>query len=177
VPPVLFDIVLGALGIGLTLAAAREFGHKNVRNRASGTLDEDATVSYDEMIEHAFYQVLNLCQALFVAYVSLPSTSLISRAFCACACSAPWLFRSAFPVHSFSKNYGNSSRCSLCLSQSPSHLISPPSLIPSLHRFSQSQFFIIRFLYRIKKWQCVSPCCVLLQLLLRWRVLHRYARA
>ena len=59
---VAFDAVLGTLGISLTLTAAHEFGHKNVRNRASGTLDEDATVTYDEMIEHAFYQGLNLFQ-------------------------------------------------------------------------------------------------------------------
>jgi hypothetical protein len=111
VPSLLFDVILGALGIALTLTAAHEFGHKNVRNRASGTLDEDATVTYDEMIEHAFYQGLNLAQALFVAYASQPSTSLFTRAFGACACSAPWLFRSAFPVHSFSKNYSDKSRC------------------------------------------------------------------
>ncbi len=128
-PPVVYDTVLGALGIALTLTAARDFGHKNVHNRASGTLDEDATVSYDEMIEHAFYQGVNLVQALFLAFVSQPSTSLCARAAAACACTAPWLFRSAFPVHSFSKNYSDSS--------------------------SQSQHFIIRFLYRIKKWQYV----------------------
>ncbi len=110
VPPVVFDTVLGALGITLTLTAAREFGHKNVHNRASGTLDEDATVSYDEMIEHSFYQGVNLCQALFLAFVSLPSTSFFSRALGACACTSPWLLRSAFPVHSFSKNYSGSGR-------------------------------------------------------------------
>jgi hypothetical protein len=59
---VAYDAVLATLGISLTLTAAHEFGHKNVRNRASGTLDEDATVTYDEMIEHAFYQGLNLFQ-------------------------------------------------------------------------------------------------------------------
>jgi hypothetical protein len=109
-PHVVFDTVLGALGIILTLTAAHEFGHKGVRNRASGTLDEDATVSYDEMVEHAFYQGVNLFQALFLFFVSRPSTSLHSRALAACICAAPWLFRSSFPVHSFSKNYSESSR-------------------------------------------------------------------
>ena len=33
-PPVVFDTVLGLLGITLTLTAAHEFGHKNVHNRA-----------------------------------------------------------------------------------------------------------------------------------------------
>ncbi len=128
-PPVVFDSALGVLGVILTVTAAHEFGHKNVHNRASGTLDEDATVSYDEMIEHAFYQGVNLLQALFICFASQPSTTLLSRAACACVCTAPWLFRSAFPVHSFSKNYSDKS--------------------------SQSQHFIIRFLYRIKKWQYV----------------------
>jgi hypothetical protein len=109
-PPVVFDAVLGVLGIVLTLTAAHEFGHKNVRNRASGTLDEDATVSYDEMVEHVFYQGINLFQALFLSFVSQPSTSVHSRALAACVCTAPWLFRSSFPVHSFSKNYSESDR-------------------------------------------------------------------
>ena len=130
VPPLLFDVVLGALGVALTLTAAREFGHKNVRNRASGTLDEDATVSYDEMIEHAFYQGLNLAQALFVEYASQPSTSLFSRAFGACACTAPWLFRSAFPVHSFSKNYSDKSRCAVCISTAPSSMHPSSAVTP-----------------------------------------------
>jgi hypothetical protein len=81
------------------------------------------------MIEHAFYQGVNLFQAFFIAFVSQPSTTLYGRTACACACSAPWLVRSAFPVHSFSKNYSGVS--------------------------SQSQHFVIRFLYRIKKWQYV----------------------
>jgi hypothetical protein len=111
---VLFDGVLGVLGITLTLTAAHEFGHKSVRNRASGTLDEDATVTYDEMLEHAFYQGLNVAQAMFIAYVSQPATSFFSRAVCASACTAPWLIRSAFPVHSFSKNYSDSNWCERC---------------------------------------------------------------
>jgi len=115
VPPLLFDTILGVLGITLTLTAAHEFGHKNVRNPASGTLDEDATVSHDEMIEHAFYQGVNLVHALFVAFASSPATSMFSRAFGACVCTAPWLFRSSFPVHSFSKNYSSGARCgSIC---------------------------------------------------------------
>ena len=119
-PPVLFDTVLGILGITLTLTAAHEFGHKNVQNKASGTLDEDATVTHKEMLEHAFYQGVNLVQALFLAFASRESSSLFSRAFCACVCTAPWLFRSSFPVHSFSKNYSDRSRqdraraCQIC---------------------------------------------------------------
>ena len=53
-----YDGVLGLLGIQLTLSAARGFGsHKHTKNVASGVLDNEATVSHSEMIEHSFYQV------------------------------------------------------------------------------------------------------------------------
>ena len=56
--------MLGLSGTALTLTAARDFGpaHGRVRNVASGALDEKATVTSSEMIEHAFYQLLNLAQ-------------------------------------------------------------------------------------------------------------------
>jgi hypothetical protein len=58
VPPLLFDIVLGLLGLTATLTAASDFSsHRKIRNPASGALDEKATVTRDEMLEHAFYQV------------------------------------------------------------------------------------------------------------------------
>eukprot|EP01041_Mallomonas_annulata_P000810 gene810-1582_t len=50
-----FQVILGVCGILLTLFAAYEFPHKNIRNFASGTLDETATVTHDEMIEHKFF--------------------------------------------------------------------------------------------------------------------------
>jgi hypothetical protein len=53
----IYDSILGVLGIALTLSAAGDFQHKNVKNVASGVLDEHATVTYGEMIEHSFYQV------------------------------------------------------------------------------------------------------------------------
>ena len=56
IPIGIYDIVLGILGIILTLTAARDFKHKGIKNVASGTLDEHATVTNDEMIEHSFYQ-------------------------------------------------------------------------------------------------------------------------
>jgi hypothetical protein len=64
--PLAYDLVLGALGMGLTLSAAYEFGHRNVRNEASGALDEQATITHGEMIEHSFYQGLNVAQACFL---------------------------------------------------------------------------------------------------------------
>jgi hypothetical protein len=53
---IVYDIILGILGIILTLTAANDFKHKGIKNIASGTLDEHATVTHDEMIEHSFYQ-------------------------------------------------------------------------------------------------------------------------
>lgn len=53
------------LGTALTLTAAFDFraAHSRVRNVASGALDDDATVTFSEMIEHSFYQGQNLVQA------------------------------------------------------------------------------------------------------------------
>ena len=58
-----YDIMLGVLGIATAYTAASDFkiAHSgpHIRNKASGVLDEDATVTYSEMIEHVFYQILN----------------------------------------------------------------------------------------------------------------------
>jgi hypothetical protein len=56
-PSLAWDVGLGVLGITLTLTAAADFPNKHARNVASGALDEDATVTQAEMVEHAFYQV------------------------------------------------------------------------------------------------------------------------
>ena len=48
-------------GTTATLTAATDFQHhKHAKNKASGTLDEQSTVTYSEMMEHSFYQMLNL---------------------------------------------------------------------------------------------------------------------
>jgi len=64
----LFDIILGLLGTMATLSAARDFPHKRVMNRPgeSGTLSKSAIVTQDEMVEHSFYQGINLWQALYL---------------------------------------------------------------------------------------------------------------
>jgi len=125
----IYDIALGLLGILLTLSAARDFPHKNVKNHASGTLDEHATVTQDEMIEHSFYQGLNLIQILYIHSISLVTTHTLMLLLCSSA-AFPWQFRSRFPVHSFSANYsqGNADTRST---------------------------YIVKFLYRIKKYQYV----------------------
>ena len=66
IPLAVYDILLGVMGIVLTLTASRDFPHKTIKNVASGTLDEHATVTYSEMIEHAFYQGMNLAQITFL---------------------------------------------------------------------------------------------------------------
>ena len=41
-----YDILLGVLGVILTLTAAYDFKHKGIKNVASGTLDEHGKYSY-----------------------------------------------------------------------------------------------------------------------------------
>ena len=58
-----YDILLGCTGILLTYTAAFDFknAHSNIVNPTtikSGTLHKSAIVSFNEMIEHSFYQIL-----------------------------------------------------------------------------------------------------------------------
>mmetsp|Transcript_30267 Transcript_30267/g.67072 ORF Transcript_30267/g.67072 Transcript_30267/m.67072 type:complete len:395 (+) Transcript_30267:28-1212(+) len=64
----LYDICLGVLGTAATLTAARSFPHRTISNAPgqSGTLSQKAYVTQDEMIEHSFYQVLNLVQVMYL---------------------------------------------------------------------------------------------------------------
>lgn len=67
-----YDIFLGMLGIATTLSAAAAFPHKTLTNAPgqSGTLSEHAYVTQGEMIEHSFYQMLNLTQAVYLHSVT-----------------------------------------------------------------------------------------------------------
>lgn len=145
---VLFDVVLGLLGTALPLSAAYEFKHYGIKNVASGTLDEHATVTHDEMIEHAFYQGINLLQILFlhcchwVSTGALPTDTYLHslghnrdfnwnqgiRCVLLGGVTAAWLLRDRFPVNKFSDNY---------------LLVDPRSTV------------LIRTLYRIKKYQYI----------------------
>jgi hypothetical protein len=106
-----YDIVLSCLGILTTLSAARDFPHKLVSNAPgqSGTLAEVAIVTQSEMIEHSFYQLLNLIHALFLHFISWPRLGqgmLIGHRMTALfIVSVPWVIRKRFPVHSFSSNW------------------------------------------------------------------------
>ncbi|KAL7581233.1 hypothetical protein ACA910_006011 [Epithemia clementina (nom. ined.)] len=113
-----YDVILGVLGIAATLTAARDFPHKHVQNESgqSGTLASKAIVTQAEMIEHSFYQGLNLWQALYLHAMASMSVAMGRRTagtvwailFCGGALwlvTAPWHWRRRFPVHSFSNNW------------------------------------------------------------------------
>jgi hypothetical protein len=105
-PRVLYDTALTLLGTALTLSAAYDFkkAHAHVSNVASGVLEEDATVTFSEMLEHSFYQMLNGVQILFLHSLSFVQHPLL-RGCLAMAATAPWLLRHRFPVNKFSDNY------------------------------------------------------------------------
>jgi hypothetical protein len=105
----LYDIVLGCLGVTATLTAAKDFPHRYVRNTRgqSGTLSEKAMVTHGEMMEHAFYQFLNLWQALYLHLLAWNSDKWTDwqRWIALFGVTAPWLSRRRFPVNSFSNNW------------------------------------------------------------------------
>ncbi|KAG8470789.1 hypothetical protein KFE25_009210 [Diacronema lutheri] len=132
---VAFDVVLSLLGLALTLSAAFDFRrhHEAVRNAASGALEPDATVTFSEMIEHAFYQWLNLFQIGFLHLVTAPPPSLAplglrARLALATLATSPWLVRDRFPVNRFSDNY-------------------------STDKASKGARTLVAVLYRLKKYQ------------------------
>lgn len=124
----IYDFVLGVAGIALSYTAAIEFQHKNVKNFASGTLDKHATVTYNEMIEHTFYQGINLVQILYLHLLSVSPNTVSVRSLLIYFVTVPWLFRHYFPVHSFSDNYD---------------------------KVDEKSTVLIRVMYRIKKYQYV----------------------
>jgi len=109
------DFVLSVFGLTITLSAGYAFPHKRVSNSPgqSGTLAEDAIVTHSEMIEHSFYQLINLFQALFLHYTSWlvsivgrkTKPSISNRLISLSLVSLPWILRKKFPVHSFSANW------------------------------------------------------------------------
>ena len=100
-------LVMGISGIATTLSAAFDFQYLNLaKNRASGTLDADATVTYSEMVEHSFYQGLNLIQICFFHALGIPFICTWPwRAVGLIFVTSPWLARAWFPINHFSDNY------------------------------------------------------------------------
>lgn len=121
-----YDVALGLLGVAATLSAAADFGHV-AEAATSGTLDADKTVTRSEMVEHSFYQLLNLAQI-----VGLHSSSGAARRRWTVLAlqTAPWLYRGRFPVNSFSANYDSG-------------------------RGGSSPWLLSNILYRVKKYQYV----------------------
>lgn len=103
-----YDVGLSVVGFATAFSAAKEFGGAAVHQKgseASGILDEHATVSTAEMMEHCFYQLLNLCQILYLYAIAQLGRSPLARA-CLCVLMLlPWLVRGRFPINSFSANY------------------------------------------------------------------------
>lgn len=100
-----YHILLSCSGLILTLTAAFEFRkvHSKKNNDASGTLEQKTTVTFAEMIEHAFYQFLNLTQIVYLhKSASIPVDYRTHGFVLVCL---PWLVRKWFPVNSFSDNY------------------------------------------------------------------------
>ncbi|CAJ1934409.1 unnamed protein product [Cylindrotheca closterium] len=105
-----YDILLGIFGTAATLTAARDFPHKLVSNAVgqSGTLHKKAIVTQAEMIEHSFYQALNLWQAIYLHalhYFSNSNQQRVTNSVLLFLVTMPWLFRHLLPVHSFSHNW------------------------------------------------------------------------
>lgn len=107
-----YDVVLGILGILATWTAAIDFPHRYVSNQPgqSGTLSERTIVTQAEMIEHLFYQFLNLVQALYLHFLASEwaqpmFNKRLIRWIALFLVTSPWLVRGCFPVHSFHQNW------------------------------------------------------------------------
>ena len=94
----IYDGVLGILGIILTITAIADFQQ---RSTSQGTIDENITVSNSEMVEHAFYQGLNLVQILFLHCIH-NRLHIFTRIWLLLLVTSPWLLRDYFPVNKFS---------------------------------------------------------------------------
>lgn len=148
-----YDVLLSSLGAYVAYSAAEDFKwlHRNVKNKASGVLDREATVTYNEMIEHVFYQILNLVQILFLHLFSFASDLYINNFnnikdddekyidtvskwlvlfVLGVVVTSPWLYRKHFPVNSFQNNYNNGQE--------------PLSLISVLYRTKKYQYIFYK---------------------------------
>jgi hypothetical protein len=69
-------------------------GCLQIVNPASGALDKEATITADEMMEHAFYQGINLVQIAFLHSTRFTSQHPSTRAAALLLVSLPWATRS-----------------------------------------------------------------------------------
>jgi len=118
----LYDSILGISGTLTTWTATRDFPHKYVRNERgeSGTLSKRAIVTYSEMKEHLFYQLLNLVQAWYLHMIVFflrrdddddeggGGGVMTKKVLLLWFVTSPWHFRRCyFPVNSFSANWSH----------------------------------------------------------------------
>ncbi len=140
-PRAAFDIGLPSVGVWLTLSAAEDFGHEKRRSEAaahgaSGALEEHAVVKRSEMIEHSFYQGVNVAQAIFLHLLAALGTdaTLWTSALLLLGMNVPWLFRSRFPTNRFSANYDGSNPT----------FGSPWTLVAVLYRLKKYQYLLYK---------------------------------
>lgn len=158
-----YDVILGALGIIATLTAARDFPHRRVVNRKgeSGTLSHAAMVTQDEMIEHSFYQAMNLWQALYLHTITWVGgddgamatirQSMIGRVTLLWSVTAPWGLRHLFPVHSFSANWSSGNRNGRIRKSNTNE----GQRIRLGTQINGDGMATINRMYRVKKWQYI----------------------
>jgi hypothetical protein len=117
-----------------SLSAAYDFrsAHmkERVKNKASGALESNTIVTFEEMLEHSFYHGLNFVQIVFLHSAPLLK-SPGPRVCAALLATAPWLFRGWFPVHSFSANYSKQGQ-------------DPWALVAVLYRLKKYQYLLYK---------------------------------
>ena len=153
-----YDVLLGISGTTATLTAARDFPHKLVSNVAgqSGTLHQKAIVTQAEMMEHSFYQALNLWQAIYLHslhYFANTDQTPITNLALLFLVTMPWLFRHLLPVHSFSHNWKVYLRHKNTRGKKTTNLGNSNDEFRAKKTTASEDLEV--FLYRIKKWQYV----------------------
>ena len=160
-----YDFILGISGIITTLSAASSFPHRHVTNRSgeSGTLSSMAMVTHSEMIEHSFYQGLNLWQAMYLHLITCrdhehrllnsskpTSSSLVAWRFLLLfAVTLPWAVRKRFPVNSFSANWQRNND-----GNDKNNTDDKNRIKLGTEKESRS-LWLINAMYRFKKWQYI----------------------
>ncbi|KAL7464411.1 hypothetical protein ACHAXS_004754 [Conticribra weissflogii] len=153
----LYDIVLGILGIVTTVTAARDFPHRRISNRdgESGTLSNSAIVTQSEMIEHSFYQGLNLWQAMFLHLVTWAGPedlrhSTTGKLLSMLMVTLPWGVRKMFPVNSFSANWTIQTK-----EKSDKQDTTKSAKVRVGTVIGTKELKIVNRMYQIKKWQYI----------------------
>mmetsp|Transcript_27100 Transcript_27100/g.39686 ORF Transcript_27100/g.39686 Transcript_27100/m.39686 type:complete len:373 (+) Transcript_27100:129-1247(+) len=155
-----YDITLGTSGIITTLTAASSFPHRHILNRPgeSGTLAKRAIVTQGEMVEHSFYQGVNLVQVVYLHLVTwalvgeerLEVVVVFGKRFgMLLLVTLPWAIRKRFPVNSFSANWRNNT-----VEMNKNNRHDNRGIRVGTEKESK-YLWLINGMYRFKKWQYV----------------------